>query len=138
MAEPTRHVNHSHGETPGKRLQPKVRSSSLLGRWRITDMSEFDTGERAHILIKTDGTGSFRFGQTRSDVLEGEFKRIPTGTLFVFTWEGSEDGDRAWGSGWMRMKDARTAEGEIRFYGRDVSRFRAQRRETKAGKRGTR
>ncbi len=121
------HINHARRSRPtAKEPHTMAAASSLPGRWDIVEMSEFDRGNRAYITIKGDGTGVLVFGLTRGS-LDGSFKKGSKGGRFDFTWEGSEDGERSWGDGWMRMADADTAEGEISFHAQEASQFRARR-----------
>lgn len=109
----------------------KMPVASLLGRWHIVEMSEWDMKGlkkegQPYISVKRSGAGEFQFGLTEGSLC-GSFKRTPEGALFDFTWAGCDECDPAFGDGWIRMKDARTAEGEIRFHAGDVSRFCARR-----------
>ena len=129
----TQRQDGSAGRRGAKTGRPHKRmaASSLLGRWRIVEMSEWDKKDiniegQAYISVRRSGMGEFRFGLTEGS-LDGSFKRAPEGWLFDFTWEGYDECDHVFGDGWMRMRDADTAEGEIRFHAGDVSKFRARR-----------
>jgi hypothetical protein len=44
-----------------------------------------------------------------------------------YTWEGSDECDSASGSGWLKLKDKNTIEGNIKFHQGDSSTFLARR-----------
>jgi hypothetical protein len=46
---------------------------------------------------------------------------------FDFTWEGNDECDEAFGSGWLILKSADELEGSIGFLGGDRSAFAARR-----------
>lgn len=113
----------------GKTTQAEL-NRRLVGRWRIVKMSEWDDGYVneevwAFIEIKKSGDGEFHFGYVHGFVF-GEFKKADDGMIFDFTWEGNDECDEASGDGWMKAKDDRTAEGEIRFHMGDKSKFWAK------------
>ena len=106
------------------------------GKWRITEMSEWDKEfcdmeVKAFIGIGIGGGGEFQFGLVQGSIC-GELKKRGDGRIFDFTWEGGDDSNEASGDGWMELLGSNTAQGVIRFHGGDSSRFLAKRK--KAGK----
>jgi len=52
---------------------------------------------------------------------------LPLPSKFEFTWEGNDECDEAFGSGWLKLPNKNTIEGKIKFYGGDSSLFSAKR-----------
>lgn len=83
---------------------------------------------QAFIRIEPNGTGDFQFGLV-SGVLDGE--AVKTGNLerFEFTWEGQDENDPAFGSGWLKLSGNDKVNGSIKFHLGDRSPFMAVRSE---------
>lgn len=116
-----------------KKPLPATSPKALLaGRWRITEMSmwdsdSYDTATKAFICIDKDSMGQFQFDLLCGE-MDGEFKGTPAGAVFDFTWQGNDECDGACGDGWLCSPDGRKAEGEIRIHCGDKSGFKAKRR----------
>lgn len=101
------------------------------GTWHITDMENWDEDYfnmevQAYIEIDKRGSGDFQFGLV-SGQIDGEVVKEQSGEKLEFTWEGNDENDEAFGSGWLKLKDKNTLEGKIKFYQGDSSLFTAER-----------
>lgn len=105
----------------------------LFGRWRITDMDLWD--QEAIDLV---GTAFIQFsagqsGQFRFIAVEGwmdcRHQRREGRPFVEFTWDGSDDCDRASGRGWAALEDDGSMNGRIFFHLGDDSGFTAVRAE---------
>lgn len=99
----------------------------LLGKWRITSMELWDAEfidllGPGHIRFDPDGRGEFVFGAVQGG-LDSHFGPDD----IHFTWEGSDEMDRACGDGDAELEDDGTLTGEIRFHLGDESSFTAHR-----------
>jgi hypothetical protein len=108
----------------------------FIGRWRITQMSEWDNDYvneevQAFIKIEKSGNGEFQFGLVQGS-MSGDFKKEHEGIIYDFTWDGNDECDSANGDGWMKILSDGTAEGEIRFHMGENSKFLAKKRQGKA------
>jgi hypothetical protein len=99
------------------------------GTWHIYEMElweedYFNMEVQAFIGITSKGTGNFQFGLVSGymgiDEIEGDGR-------LRFTWEGSDECDKASGSGWIKLKDKNTLKGAIKFHQGDKSKFKAKR-----------
>jgi hypothetical protein len=81
---------------------------------------------QAFICIEPNGSGNFQFGLVFG-VLDGE--AVKTGNLerFEFTWEGQDENDPAFGSGWLKLSGNDKVSGSIKFHRGDRSAFLAVR-----------
>ena len=99
----------------------------LLGKWRITstelwDAEFIDLLGPGYIQFDADGGGEFAFGAVQGG-LDCHF-----GSHSIrFTWEGSDEMDRACGDGDAQLEEDGTLTGEIRFHLGDESSFTARR-----------
>ena len=103
------------------------------GVWHILEMDLWDEDYfnmevQAFIRIDSNGSGDFQFGLV-SGVLDGEV--VKTGNLerFEFTWDGQDEMDPAFGSGWLKLSGKEKAKGRIKFHLGDSSEFLAIRAE---------
>lgn len=109
---------------------------SFVGTWHIYEMQNWDEDYfnmevQAYIEINSNNQGEFQFGlvsggidgRVVDDVKSKENKR------FEFTWEGNDECDPASGSGWLRLNDKDSLEGEFKIHYGDSSTFSAQRAE---------
>lgn len=99
----------------------------LLGKWRIMSMELCDAAfinllGPGCIRFDADGGGEFAFG-----AVQGEIDGHPSSDSIHFTWEGSDEMDRACGDGDAELKADGTLSGEIRFHRGDESAFTAHR-----------
>ena len=100
------------------------------GRWHIYEMElwdeeYFNEEVQAYIQIGADGTGEFQFGYV-SGGLDGKVVKYSSEDRFEFSWSGSDEMDPANGSGWVKIKDKDTIEGEFRIHLGDDSTFLAR------------
>ena len=105
--------------------------ASITGRWRITEMDNWD--QETIDLVQP---GFIEFGE---DGLGGLSFIVVTGELdcrnadrdgrpgVEFSWQGSDEGDEASGRGWAALNADGTLEGHVYFHLGDDSAFRAER-----------
>lgn len=101
------------------------------GTWHIQEMGNWDEDYfnmevQAYLEIEPNGAGDFQFGLV-SGQIDGEVVREGKTERFEFTWEGSDECDPAFGSGWLKLKNSDTVEGRIKFHQGDSSTFVAER-----------
>lgn len=106
------------------------KKTEFAGKWNITRMSGWDADYcnmevQAFIRFERGDSGEFQFGLV-CGWMDGEYKDTAEGTIFDFTWEGSDECDEASGDGWMKINKDGTGEGEIRIHDGDGSRFWAK------------
>jgi hypothetical protein len=83
------------------------------GTWRITEMESWSADYfdmEVEAFIKMNG-----------DMPDTENER------FEFTWEGNDECDEAFGSGWLKLKNKNLIEGRIKFHNGDSSGLSAKR-----------
>lgn len=103
----------------------------FTGTWHIYEMSMWDEEYfnmevQAYIQIDEKGFGDFQFGLVIGDI-DGNNVKDGSVEELEFTWEGSDECDSASGSGWLKLKDKNTLEGNIKFHRGDSSTFLAKR-----------
>ncbi len=103
----------------------------LAGTWNITEMENWDEDYfnmevQAYIEIDQRGSGNFQFGLVVGQI-DGEIVKDGAGERLEFTWDGNDENDEAFGSGWVKLKDKNTLEGKIKFHQGDSSLFSAKR-----------
>ena len=109
----------------------KVKVMDFTGEWHIYEMEQWDEDYfnmdvQAYITIKPDNMGDFQFGLV-CGYIDGRIVDYADGKRFEFTWEGNEECDHVFGSGWVKIKDNDVLEGEFRFHLGDSSTFLARR-----------
>ncbi len=83
------------------------------GTWNIFEMEMWDEGYfnmevQAYISINSRGNGDFQFGLV-SGYIDGEVISQDGKTeILDFTWEGNDENDPESGSGWIKLKDAKS------------------------------
>jgi len=106
-------------------------STSIVGRWRITEMDNWDQEavdlvQPGFIEFDDDGLGELGF-----IVVTGELDcrdAYRDGRPGVeFSWQGSDEGDDVCGRGWAALSPDGALEGHIYFHLGDDSAFRAER-----------
>ena len=103
----------------------------LNGLWHIYEMEMWDEDYfnmevQAYIEIDAKGHGHFQFGLV-SGVIDGEIVKDNHRERSEFTWEGNDECDPAFGSGWVELKDEGTITGKIKLHQGDSSTFSAKR-----------
>jgi hypothetical protein len=104
-----------------------TRKRPFLGKWRITEMAQWDTEfvdmlEPAYITFEANGGGEFVFGAVHGDL---DCRYGPDGVRF--TGEGFDEMDPAFGAGSAKLAPDGSLTGEIRFHRGDESTFKARR-----------
>lgn len=103
----------------------------FTGTWHIYEMEAWDEDYfnmdvQAYITIEPNNRGCFQFGLVSGD-MDGRIVDYAEGKRLEFTWEGNDECDPASGSGWIKLKEKDTLEGEFRFHMGDSSTFLARR-----------
>ena len=103
----------------------------FTGTWHIYEMKAWDEDYfnmevQAYIRIDSNNLGDFQFGLV-SGWIDGKLVDYADGERFEFTWEGNDECDPACGSGWIRIKEEDSLEGEFRIHLGDDSTFLARR-----------
>ncbi|NMF85655.1 hypothetical protein E1H13_20375 [Nodosilinea sp. P-1105] len=111
-------------------MHPK-KTAAIVGTWHIYEMEQWDEDYfnmevQAYITVNQGGTGDFQFGLVAGG-LDGEFVSDGDTERFEFTWDGNDECDEAFGSGWLRLKSADEVEGSIKLHYGDRSGFAARR-----------
>lgn len=101
------------------------------GTWHIQSMDLWDEDflnmeTQAYIEIKSNKTGSFQFGLVSGNI-DGDVTKVNGQEIYMFSWEGNDECDHAFGSGWCSLQDGKTMNGEISFHRGDCSGFQATR-----------
>jgi hypothetical protein len=99
---------------------------SILGKWRITELPDYeddyrDIMEPAYILFGPE-RGEFAFG-----CVTGAFAGGGHHDAVAFDWDGNEEMDEACGHGWAELQPDGSLEGVICFHGGDEANFIARR-----------
>jgi hypothetical protein len=97
------------------------------GNWHITEMATWDNDYlnmvvQAFIKIDEENNGEFQFGLVCGEI-NGKIKN----DCFKFTWDGNDEYDDVCGSGWLKLINKNTLEGEIEFHSGDSSTLIAKR-----------
>jgi hypothetical protein len=92
-----------------------------MGLW---DRDALDLVGPAFIELNKDGSGRFRFIAV-DGYLDWKNAEHTDGSRVEFTWEGSDEGDRASGRGWAERHVDGSLRGRIFFHAGDDSGFRA-------------
>jgi len=106
-------------------------STSIIGRWRITEMDNWDQEavdlvQSGFIEFDDDGLGGLGFIVVTGelDCRDADHDGKPG---VEFSWQGSDEGDDVSGHGWVALNPDGTLEGHIYFHLGDDSAFRAER-----------
>ena len=107
------------------------KSTSIIGRWRITEMDNWDQEavdlvQPGFIEFDDDGLGSLGFIVVTGELDCREAERDGEPGV-EFSWQGSDEGDEVSGRGWTALNPDGTLEGHIYFHLGDDSAFRAER-----------
>jgi hypothetical protein len=106
-------------------------STSVIGRWRITEMDNWDQEavdlvQPGFIGFDDDGLGELGFIAVTGELDYRDADRDGRPGV-EFSWQGSDEGDDACGRGWAALNPDGTLEGHIYFHLGDDSGFRAER-----------
>jgi hypothetical protein len=111
--------------------QKDLFAEKVVGTWHITGMEMWDADyfnmeTQAYIRIGKGGTGDLQFGLVTGSI-DGYVEEEGTDPRFTCTWEGSDEMNPVSGGGWLRLVGKDQAEGVIKIYRGDRSRFQARR-----------
>ena len=104
---------------------------SIIGRWRITEMDNWDQEavdlvQPGFIEFDDDGLGGLGFIVVTGELDCRDADRDGRPGV-EFSWQGSDEGDDVSGRGWAALNPDGTLEGHIYFHLGDDSAFRAER-----------
>ena len=95
---------------------------SVRGKWRVVQTPEYDMARpNSHILFAKDG------GEFALDCLTGSIHERCEGDAVEFTWDESDEMERATGHGWAEIRADGLLEGETYLEGGDGISFIARR-----------
>ena len=106
-------------------------SRRIIGRWRITEMDNWDQEAvdlvgPGFIEFDEDGLGELGFIAVTGELDYRDAARDGRPGV-EFSWQGSDEGDDVSGRGWAALNPDGTLEGHIYFHLGDDSAFRAER-----------
>ena len=106
-------------------------AASVIGRWRITEMDNWDQGavdlvQPGFIEFDDDGLGDLGFIAVTGELDCRDANRDGRPGV-EFSWQGSDEGDDVTGRGWAALSPDGRLEGHIYFHLGDDSAFRAER-----------
>jgi hypothetical protein len=90
----------------------------------LWDRDAIDLVGAAFIEIARDGRGRFQFIAV-SGVIDGRHVEREGRPAVEFTWDGSDEGDRVSGRGWVQLHPDGSLLGHVFFHDGDDSGFRA-------------
>jgi hypothetical protein len=112
-----------------KKIKPEY-----IGRWRITETSEWDQEfidlvVPGHLTVKGNGLGTLAFGAIEAEV-DCRIEKMGEAERLAFSFAGWDEGDDISGRGWATVVgDA--MEGWFSFHLGDESTFKALRQKTR-------
>jgi len=106
-------------------------STSIIGRWRITEMDNWDQEavdlvQPGFVEFGDDGLGNLGFIAVAGELDCRDADRDGRPCV-EFSWQGSDEGDEVCGRGWAALSPDGMLEGHIYFHLGDESAFRAER-----------
>ena len=124
-------INVGQGRGGGHYSRHMSESSSIIGRWRITymdnwDQEAIDLVQPGFIEFDDDGLGGLGFIVVTGELDCRDADRDGRPGV-EFSWQGSDEGDDVSGRGWAALNPDGTLEGHIYFHLGDDSAFRAER-----------
>lgn len=104
---------------------------AYTGMWRFTEMSTWDKDfidlvTPGHILLKSDGTGTFAFGAVEAE-MDCRIETYGTTERLSFSFAGWDEGEDTSGRGWAEISGD-TMSGWIGFHMSDDTTFKALRK----------
>lgn len=104
----------------------KSTKTAFVGRWRITEMEQWDQeyidmDGPGHITFTRDNLGEFHFGCVNTQI---DWRHDPEAGRVDFTFEGFDEGDEVSGRGWARI-EGKELVGFFAFHLGDESGFKA-------------
>ena len=108
------------------------KSPKIIGRWRITQMEQwdrdyFDQEVEAFIEFESRSMGSFQFGLVQGEINYRITERDGKAAV-EWTFEGMDKLDPVCGRAWAKLSDSKTLEGRIFLHNGDDSGFSAKRK----------
>lgn len=104
-------------------------TNPYVGTWHIYEMElwnedYFNTERQAYVTVGPDLVGEFQFG-----LISGQMDCMIDNELDVlaFSWEGIDEMEPMFGSGWIRLKGPNEVDGKIIIHLGDRSGFKARR-----------
>jgi len=119
------------GSPSGRYSRRMSESRRIIGRWRITEMDNWDQEavdlvEPGFIEFDEGGFGGLGFIAVTGELDCRDADRDGRPGV-EFSWQGSDEGDDVSGRGWAALNPDGTLEGHIYFHLGDDSAFRAER-----------
>ena len=104
---------------------------AFAGRWRIVEMDVWDNDaidevEEAHITFGPGAHGEIAFIAVSGD-LDVRYGSRDGSACAEFSWQGSDDGEQAYGRGWAMIGTAGRLVGQIYIHNGDDSGFVCER-----------
>ena len=109
--------------------RPPSAARAFAGRWRITEMDEWDEIDllgSAHITFTGKDGGALEFLAVEAD-LDVRYGARDGAACAEFSWEGFDEGTAVSGRGWVAMGTAGRLVGHIFIHKGDDSGFVAER-----------
>ena len=109
--------------------RPPSSARAFAGRWRITEMDEWDEIDllgSAHITFTGKDGGALEFIAVEAD-LDVRYGARDDAACAEFSWEGFDDGTAVSGRGWAALGTAGRLVGHIFIHKGDESGFVAER-----------
>lgn len=109
-----------------------MKTSAILGEWRITKMEQWekdyvDAEVKAYIRYDERGRGEFQFGYV-SGSMDCQFTERDGRPAVEWSWEGNDEMDEVSGRGWAALdEDEKHLHGRIFIHDCDDSGFDARR-----------
>ncbi len=105
--------------------------SKILGKWKITEMEEWDLGfineqGEGYFEFESNNQGSFMFGYVEGDI---DFRESGSeeNPKIEYSWSGHDEVDDASGRGWFTLVNENELYGMIYFHEGDESWIKAKR-----------
>lgn len=107
-----------------------MKIGDLTGIWNILEMELWDEDyfnmeTQAHLKFNNDKEGSFQFGLVKGDFVGDKYQYQKSEERFEFTWQGNDESDEVFGSGWIQRESLGKLKGEFRIHRSDNSKFEA-------------
>jgi hypothetical protein len=124
-------VKHEVNEAGMSKHQAALVKQNLIGRWRLTRMSNWDhefmdEESPASIEFTAGGDGEFHFGYVHCGV-DWRPEQLPSGLGAAFTFDGNDEMTPTQGRGWAAVQIDGTLKGHLYFHQGDDSAFWAKR-----------
>jgi hypothetical protein len=123
---------------PNQPIGLQRQTNQLIGRWRITEMPDFDDEypdeeTKAFIRFDADGMGQFHFGYVHG-MMDCQATTRDGKPAVEWSWDGNDEHHDAMGRGWAVLEEDGTLSGVVHFHLGDKFSFRAKKWPEKKGK----